>query len=156
MPTFLVLVDVSFYEKTHSLSWFHHSLSKTNFTSIIINRLFDMWPLFNRAHFFKLVNVSKCPASTSYKNCSGFLSECFKVSLKFQTISILRHLNLRARTQVLKSTSQFIKDDFFTCRPAILHFMLRTRFCQGNYSSVHSLKGSRLRVTVASVRDAAS
>ena len=33
MPAFLVLDDVSCNEKTHSLSWFHYSLSKSNFTS---------------------------------------------------------------------------------------------------------------------------
>ena len=32
------LDDVSCYKKTHSLSWFHRSLSKSNFKSILFNR----------------------------------------------------------------------------------------------------------------------
>ena len=44
---FSVVDDVSCYEKTRSLMWFHHS-----FYFIITNRLIDMWPLFNRARFF--------------------------------------------------------------------------------------------------------
>ena len=76
MPAFLVLDDVSCNEKTHSLSWFHYSLSKSNFTSYYKPTI-GYVAIVQSGWFFGYI-VSQCFPYTSYKNWSGIFSERFK------------------------------------------------------------------------------
>ena len=79
MPLFLVLADVSCYEKTHSVVMVSPQSSKSNF---IYNykQTARYVPIVQSGSLFGF-NVSKCSPYTSYKNWSGFLSECFKKGL---------------------------------------------------------------------------
>ena len=115
---------------------------------IITNRLFDMWPLFNRARFFAQ-NVSSCSSYTSYKNWSVVFSERFKKSPQ-KLNSFVKICNNQCQYTgfneivALNSTAQFIKDDYFLHAVQLFSTLSRARSCWGKYNSVQSLKGHGL------------
>ena len=78
----LVLDDVSCHEKAHSLSWFHHSPSKS-----ITNPLFRYMAIAQWDSFFGY-NVSNGSPYTSCKNGSGFFSERFKKAFENWIVSL--------------------------------------------------------------------
>ena len=84
--------DVSCNEKTYPLSIVSPQSQQIEFHFIITNRLFDMWPLFNRLVID--YNLPKCSPYTSYKKLVWvFLSERFSLKVagnSFQYFSRLR------------------------------------------------------------------